>query len=42
MIQDSAEVYALFQKSGNRALSQREQEELEVYTQKVMDAKVKK
>lgn len=42
MIQESAEVYGLFQKSGNRALSQREQEELEVYTQKVMDAKVKK
>ena len=42
MIQESAEVYGLFQKSSNRALSQREQEELEVYTQKVMDAKVKK
>lgn len=42
MIQESAEVYGLFQKSGNRALSQREQEELEVYTQKVMDMKVKK
>ncbi|MDE6750255.1 MAG: hypothetical protein K2K21_14520 [Lachnospiraceae bacterium] len=42
MIRESAEVYGMFQKSGNRALSQREQEELEVYTQKVMDAKVKK
>lgn len=42
MIQESAEVYGLFQKSGNRALSQREQEELELYTQKVMDMKVKK
>lgn len=38
MIQESAEVYGLFQKSGpNRSLSQREQAELEAYTQQVMD-----
>lgn len=40
MIQESAEVYGLFQKSGpNRSLSPREQEELEAYTKQVMDVK---